>query len=461
MILLDPGLTYHFTETWNNAPTAFDGLSFDATDTASAAGSNLLRLGVGGVDKFAVRKDSQVRYGLDASNHWTHLVSATGDLAMTGEGATGGAFTLTPKAGKNITFVLSGAAAIFGDGASASSQPAVTVTKALTGSGNAHAFVDESSLNKSGTPAYNSFDADPTINGTNNYDHVAAFQARPSYRSAGTIARLTGFQSLVDHQGGLAARVTSFEARDHTGAGTSTDQYGLYIEALTKGDNNHGIHFLNNPNAGSITTATGIDLTIMSRRVGIGVLDPATRIEMEEDVNSDSLLRIGNPNAGTAARSGLSITNDSGGSTFNHYLTGKGYTGQAGWQDSAVFAASTNVSGGMRFNARNGGIRFETGGFGSGVERVVIDNTGIGVGLGAAGAPLAKGHFVQASTTAAIPVLRLSQADLSEELIRVESTIGVGNPIEAVGAKVFTATHYVRCHIEGVGAGYVQFGTIA
>lgn len=68
---------------------------------------------------------------------------------------------------------------------------------------------------------------------------------------------------------------------------------------------------------------------------------------------------------------------------------------------------------------------------------------------------------VQSSTTAAIPTLKLEQADLSEEFIRFDTTVGTGNPTEAVGAKVLTTTHFIRVHIEGVGARYIPVGTIA
>lgn len=45
---------------WNAAGTTFDILDFNITDTASASGSRALRVRVGGVDKFAVRKDGTV-----------------------------------------------------------------------------------------------------------------------------------------------------------------------------------------------------------------------------------------------------------------------------------------------------------------------------------------------------------------------------------------------------------------
>ena len=66
----------------------------------------------------------------------------------------------------------------------------------------------------------------------------------------------------------------------------------------------------------------------------------------------------------------------------------------------------------------------------------------------------------QKSTSAAIPVLYLDQADVSEEILQIVSTAGVGNAIEAVGAKSLTTTLFVKCTINGATV-YLQAGTIA
>jgi hypothetical protein len=48
------------SQTWNDAAVTFTGLKLNVTDTASAAGSNLLNLQVGGVNRVAVRKNGTV-----------------------------------------------------------------------------------------------------------------------------------------------------------------------------------------------------------------------------------------------------------------------------------------------------------------------------------------------------------------------------------------------------------------
>lgn len=51
------------TRTWNDAGTTFYAISMDVTNTASAAGSMLQRLSVGGVTKFSVDKDGGITGG--------------------------------------------------------------------------------------------------------------------------------------------------------------------------------------------------------------------------------------------------------------------------------------------------------------------------------------------------------------------------------------------------------------
>jgi len=57
--------------------------------------------------------------------------------------------------------------------------------------------------------------------------------------------------------------------------------------------------------------------------------------------------------------------------------------------------------------------------------------------------------------------LFLNQADLSEEMIEFSTTIGVGNAIEAVGAKTLTTTHFIKVTLPGGLTRYLPVGTIA
>lgn len=83
------------------------------------------------------------------------------------------------------------------------------------------------------------------------------------------------------------------------------------------------------------------------------------------------------------------------------------------------------------------------------------------VGIGLITAPLAQLHVDQPSTTGVQPVLYLDQADVSEEMIHFEGTIGTGNTIQAVGALVFTPTHYIKHTLTGGLVRYQEVGSIA
>lgn len=88
---------------------------------------------------------------------------------------------------------------------------------------------------------------------------------------------------------------------------------------------------------------------------------------------------------------------------------------------------------------------------------LAIDGT---VGIGAAPS-LAKLEVVQGSATAAIPTLYLDQSDVSEEMMQFNTTIGVGNAIEAVGGKTLTTTHFIKVTLPGALTRYIPAGTIA
>ena len=87
-----------------------------------------------------------------------------------------------------------------------------------------------------------------------------------------------------------------------------------------------------------------------------------------------------------------------------------------------------------------------------------LDRVGVGVALGA---HLGKLHVDQLNLSAAIPVLVLDQADVSEEMIEFITTIGIGNAIEAIGIKTLTTTHFIKVTIPGGLTRYIPVGTIA
>ena len=102
---------------------------------------------------------------------------------------------------------------------------------------------------------------------------------------------------------------------------------------------------------------------------------------------------------------------------------------------------------------------FEFHDSGAGTVRVTLQDGGR-VGI-LTGSPAAQLHVDQSSSSGAIPVLYLDQADVSEEMIEFASTIGVGNAIEAVGAKALTTTHFIKVTLPGALTRYFEVGTIA
>lgn len=92
-------------------------------------------------------------------------------------------------------------------------------------------------------------------------------------------------------------------------------------------------------------------------------------------------------------------------------------------------------------------------------DKMILDNQGrLGIDTTSLTAKL---YVDQKSTTAAIPVLTLDQADVSEEMIDFVTTIGTGNAIEAVGAKALTTTHFIKVTLPGGLTRYISCGTIA
>jgi hypothetical protein len=71
----------NLSQTWNDAAVTFTGLKFNATDTASAAGSRLLDLQVGGASAFSVLKGA--RYQLGSANLRLGAADAAAPVAQT------------------------------------------------------------------------------------------------------------------------------------------------------------------------------------------------------------------------------------------------------------------------------------------------------------------------------------------------------------------------------------------
>lgn len=161
----------------------------------------------------------------------------------------------------------------------------------------------------------------------------------------------------------------------------------------------------------------------------------------------------------------LDVTGDINVSTGNLYSAGNIFRLWSGAAAQSMRTLGIQVSTSYSGDIPNNGILFgtDTNLYRGTANYLYTDDSlrvGGNLGIGAA-TPQGKLHVDQSSTTAAVPVLILDQADLSEEFIEFTGTVGTGNSIEAVGGKTLTTTHFIRINITGVGYRYIPVGTIA
>lgn len=103
---------YEMTDTWNDAGTVFTAIEMDVTNTASAAGSWLLNLKVGGVNKFSVSPDGagyfigdNVVIGVDAGANRRSIYRVGNGLMIEGRYVQllmDQSLTIAPRAGFSV-----------------------------------------------------------------------------------------------------------------------------------------------------------------------------------------------------------------------------------------------------------------------------------------------------------------------------------------------------------------------
>ena len=140
----------------------------------------------------------------------------------------------------------------------------------------------------------------------------------------------------------------------------SSSQVQLGVELLASpwaSNTNGGNLIIKTANSiGTATTAMTID---GAQNVGIGVTDPATRLEVKHDSNASTGITVENTSTGTGARAMVEFKSDA--AQLNVYATGSNYSGVSSWGDAGVLSSSSSSSGGLILNAQSGGIKFQYG----------------------------------------------------------------------------------------------------
>lgn len=124
------------------------------------------------------------------------------------------------------------------------SDPAVSLRRALTGAGNSHGYLDSTDFGKDAATAYNAFDCyvDFGVGLALDYDHIAGYQFRPNIHTSGLTDHAYGYFSNPDIQGGTVGDVFSLYADASTSSGGSiTNFYGLYVPSGISATNRYAL----------------------------------------------------------------------------------------------------------------------------------------------------------------------------------------------------------------------------
>ncbi|KKM90620.1 hypothetical protein LCGC14_1236690 [marine sediment metagenome] len=181
-----------------------------------------------------------------------------------------------------------------------------------------------------------------------------------------------------------------------------------------------------------------------SGNLGLGDAAPGFVIDAVRNLNSAERIVLQNTNSGNAAQALFQCTNDNGVS-FQAGVTGSGHASDA----NECFFQSNPAP----LNIRTGGanpIRFIT----NTINRLNIGGSG-NIGIGNVTSPTAKLHIDQSNGAAAIPVLTLDQADVSEPFTKYIGTAAAATLTQSIvdDGDVTTATlvGWTKIEIDDVG----------
>lgn len=215
----------NITDTWNSSGTNFTGIKFNVTDTASAAGSLLMDLQVGGVSKVTVGKSGF----LLAQNLYAVNDVAFGNEQNCGMVREGNYFSL--KANYSKEAYISGGVRVRSDGSIKWS----TTTNPVTGSDSViiSRDADNTLAQRNGANAQ-TFRLYRTYDGTNNGYTAALQDATTGYIldsvNAGTVAAPT---NLLDLRLNGASKLKITKEGNIQGGHTSPDWYAKFYPSVS------------------------------------------------------------------------------------------------------------------------------------------------------------------------------------------------------------------------------------
>jgi len=235
---------YDLTDTWNNAGTSFNGIKLNVTDTASAAGSKLVDVQIGGVSKFTVGK--------------TGTVTATGIIQSTTGGfrfPDGTTQTTASVGGAGTVTSVTGTGTVSG----------LTLTGSITTSG---------SLTLGGTLSLTSGNVTTALgftpyNATNPAGYITASSLSP-YLTSATAA--TTYQPLDGDLTAIAALAGTVGLIRKTASDTYSLDTATYLTGITSGQVTTALGYTpyNATNPAGYTANTGT-VTSVGLIAGTGV----------------------------------------------------------------------------------------------------------------------------------------------------------------------------------------------
>lgn len=118
---------YDMTDTWNDVSTTFVSIKMNATDTASAVGSLLIDLQVGGVSQFSVTKAGVITNGTLALSNVTGLGTGVATALAINTGSAGAVVVLDGALGTPASGTLTNATGLPISGLTPSTSAAIGV----------------------------------------------------------------------------------------------------------------------------------------------------------------------------------------------------------------------------------------------------------------------------------------------------------------------------------------------